>query len=264
MVGTSTMENTIAEALRNQIPVRALPGVSIANVQEQSEQPFDISFDLLSGPNQIRVLGEVKPTFSPRVLEEIGPWIRRLKSLRTDVAVAVIAPQLSSQAQTFCIENGIDFLDLAGNVFINVPGKFTLQRNGMRASAEFAVPSQSARTANVFSGRFSRVLRVLLQQPRPWSISEIARELEKESTQFRERFPDTDVDFTISQGSVSKAITGLEEQLGVRRRGTAIVVPEPARLLQQWADKYKERYRWRLRSSFQAGKLRQLYLSRAE
>ena len=253
MVGTSTMENTIAEALRNQIPVRALPGVSIANVQEQSEQPFDISFDLLSGPNQIRVLGEVKPTFSPRVLEEIGPWIRRLKSLRTDVAVAVIAPQLSSQAQTFCIENGIDFLDLAGNVFINVPGKFTLQRNGMRASAEFAVPSQSARTANVFSGRFSRVLRVLLQQPRPWSISEIARELEKESTQFRERFPDTDVDFTISQGSVSKAITGLEEQLGVRRRGTAIVVPEPARLLQQWADKYKERYRWRLRSSFQTG-----------
>ena len=253
MVGTSTMENTIAEALRNQIPVRALPGVSIANVQEQSEQPFDISFDLLSGPNQIRVLGEVKPTFSPRVLEEIGPWIRRLKSLGTDVAVAVIAPQLSSQAQTFCIENGIDFLDLAGNVFINVPGKFTLQRNGMRASAEFAVPSQSARTANVFSGRFSRVLRVLLQQPRPWSISEIARELEKESTQFRERFPDTDVDFTISQGSVSKAITGLEEQLGVRRRGTAIVVPEPARLLQQWADKYKERYRWRLRSSFQTG-----------
>jgi len=253
MVGTSTMENTIAEALRNQIPVRALPGVSIANVQEQPEQPFDISFDLLSGPNQIRVLGEVKPTFSPRVLEEIGPWIRRLKSLRTDVAVAVIAPQLSSQAQTFCIENGIDFLDLAGNVFINVPGKFTLQRNGMRASAEFAVPSQSARTANVFSGRFSRVLRVLLQQPRPWSISEIARELEKESTQFRERFPDTDVDFTISQGSVSKAITGLEEQLGVRRRGTAIVVPEPARLLQQWADKYKERYRWRLRSSFQTG-----------
>ena len=253
MVGTSTMESTIAEALRNQIPVRALPGVSIANVQEQPEQPFGISFDLLSGPNQIRVLGEVKPTFSPRVLEEIGPWIRRLKSLRTDVAVAVIAPQLSSQAQTFCIKNGIDFLDLSGNVFINVPGKFTLQRSGMRASAEFAVPSQSARTANVFSGRFSRVLRVLLQQPRPWSISEIARELEKESVQFRERFPGTEVDFTISQGSVSKAIAGLEEQLGVRRRGTAIVVPEPARLLQQWADKYKERYRWRLRSSFQTG-----------
>jgi hypothetical protein len=247
------MENTIAEALRNQIPVRALAGVSIANVQTQPEQQFDISFDLLSGSNQIQVLGEVKPSFSPRMLEEIGPWIRRLKSLRPDVAVAVIAPQLSLQAQTFCIENGIDFLDLAGNVFVDAPGKFTLQRNGMRASGKSATHSQGARIANAFSGRFSRVLRVLLQKPQSWSVSGIAQELEKESAQFRKRFAATDVDFTISQGSVSKAIAALEEQLGVRRRGTTIVVPEPSRLLQQWAEKYKERYRWRLRSSFQTG-----------
>jgi hypothetical protein len=253
MESTARAEKQVAEALRNQTPVRDLAGVSIANVQEQSDQQFDISFDLLSGANQIRVLAEVKSAFSPRVLEEIRPWIRRLKSLRPDVAVAVIAPQLSVQAQAFCIENGIDFLDLAGNVSINIPGKFTLQRSGMRASGELARPSEDARTVNVFSGRFSRVLRVLLQQPRSWSVSEIARELEKESRRLRESFPATDIDFTISQGSVSKAIGGLEEQLLVRRRGTAIVVPEPLRLLQQWAEKYKERYRWRLRSSFQTG-----------
>jgi hypothetical protein len=247
---TPTTESKVAGALRSQIPVRAIPGVSITNVEQNLEQPFDVSFDLLSGPNQIRVLGEVKTSFSPRILEEIGPWIRRLKLLRPDVAVAVIAPQLSAQSQAFCIENGIDFLDMAGNIFINVPGKFTLQRSGMRASGELIATSPSERTVNVFSGRFSRVLRVLLQQPRSWSVSEIARELENESAQFRKRFPGTEVDFTISQGSVSKAIAGLEEQLGVRRRGTAIVVPEPARLLQQWAEKYKERYRWRLRSSF--------------
>ncbi len=75
-------------------------------------------------PGQIRSsVGGSKSAFSPRVLEEIRPWIRRLKSLRPDVAVAVIAPQLSVQAQAFCIENGIDFLDLAGNVSINIPGK---------------------------------------------------------------------------------------------------------------------------------------------
>jgi hypothetical protein len=247
---TPITESKVAGALRSQIPVRALPGVSITNVEQNPEQPFDVSFDLLSGPNQIRVLGEVKTSFSPRILEEIGPWIRRLKLLRPDVAVAVIAPQLSAQSQAFCIENGIDFLDMAGNIFINVPGKFTLQRSGMRASGEPIAPSQSERAVNVFSGRFSRVLRVLIQQPRSWSVSEIARELENESARFRKRFPGTEVDFTISQGSVSKAIAGLEEQLGVRRRGTAIVVPEPGRLLQLWAEKYKERYRWRLRSSF--------------
>ena len=107
MESTARAEKQVAEALRNQTPVRALAGVSIANVQEQSDQQFDISFDLLSGANQIRVLAEVKSAFSPRVLEEIRPWIRRLKSLCPDVAVAVIAPQLSVQAQAFCIEDSI-------------------------------------------------------------------------------------------------------------------------------------------------------------
>jgi hypothetical protein len=243
----------VAEGLRSQLPIKGLLGVSIQNVREQPEQPFDISFELCSGPNQVQVLGEIKPTFSPRLLEEIGPWIRRLKSLRTDISVAVLAPLLSPQAQAFCLQNGIDFLDLAGNVFINVPGKFTLQRSGMRAPSQIGAESQNVRSANVFSGRFSRVLRVLLQNPKSWTVTEIARELEAESTRFSERFPKADVDFKVSLGSVSKAVASLEEQLGVRRRGTAAIVAEPLRLLQQWGEKYKERYRWRLRSSFQTG-----------
>jgi hypothetical protein len=245
---SNTTQQMVAGALRSQLPVKGLPGVCIQNVSEQPEEPFDISFELCSGPSQIQVLGEIKPVFSPRLLEEIGPWIRRLKSLRTDVSVAVIAPLLSPQAQEFCIQNGIDFLDLAGNVFINVPGRFTLQRNGMRASKS-GRPSEGERNVNVFSGRFSRVLRVLLEQPKSWTVTEISRELEAESTRLIERFQGTD--FKISQGSISKAVAGLEEQLWVRRRGTAIMVPEPLRLLEQWAEKYKERYRWRLRSSFQ-------------
>jgi hypothetical protein len=173
--------------------------------------------------------------------------------LRADISVAVLAPVLSPQAQAFCIQNGIDFLDLAGNVFINVPGKFTLQRSGVRASERSGTPTENVRSANVFSGRFSRVLRVLLENPKSWTVTEIARELEAESTRFSERFPNAAVDFGISLGSVSKAVAGLEEQLGVRRRGTAVIVAEPVRLLQQWGEKYKERYRWRLRSSFLTG-----------
>jgi hypothetical protein len=80
----------VAEALRSQVPVKGLPGVSIQNVCEQPEQPFDISFELRSGPNQVQVLGEIKPSFSPRLLEEIGPWIRKLKSLRADISVVLL------------------------------------------------------------------------------------------------------------------------------------------------------------------------------
>ena len=161
----------IAEALRSQLPVKGLPGVSIQNVREQPEQPFDISFELRSGPNQVQVLGEIKPAFSPRLLEEIGPWIRRLKSLRADISVAVLAPVLSPQAQAFCIQNGIDFLDLAGNLFINVPGSSPCSATGCARAASQGAPAENARNANVFSGRFSRVLRVLLENPKSWTVT---------------------------------------------------------------------------------------------
>jgi hypothetical protein len=115
----SQTERIVAEALRNQIPVKDLEGVYISDVQEQPEQPFDVSFELRSGTNRVQVLGEIKPNFSPRLLKEIRPWIQRLKSLRGDVAIAVIAPALSSQAQAFCAQNAVDFMNLAGNVSIN-------------------------------------------------------------------------------------------------------------------------------------------------
>ena len=43
----------------------------------------------------------------------------------------------------------------------------------------------------------------------------------------------------------------MPEQLWIRRQGTVVLIPEPKRLLMEWAEKYKERYRWRLRSSFE-------------
>jgi hypothetical protein len=124
----------------------------------------------------------------------------------------------------------------------------------LRARARTGSKSESSQSSNVFSGRYSRVLLVLLENPKQWTLTEIGRELEAESERFSSSFataPKTD--FRISLGAISKAIASLEEQLWIRRRGMAVVLPEPKRLLEQWAEKYKERYRWRLRCAFQTG-----------
>ena len=245
-------EASISDALQKQLPVKDLPGISIRDVRSRPEEPFDISFELISGSNRVRVLGEVKRTFTPSVLQEIAPWVERFKSLRPDVAIAVISPMFSQQAQAYCIQNRLNFLDLAGNIFVDVPGKFTVQRTGRRIKGISALESEGPRSLNVFSGRTSRILRVLLENSKTWTLSEIARELDAETNRFLTIFPGAQIDFQVSLGSISKAIASLEEQLGIRRRGTSLIVPEPRRLLQQWAEKYRERYRWRLRSSFQA------------
>lgn len=246
----SDVERAIADGFRKQAPINGLPGIAIENVRIQPEPGFGIAFEIRSGSQRIPVFAEVKPNFSPRHLAEIVPWVQRLKSLRDDVSVAVAAPSLSPQSQAFCIENGIDFFDLAGNVFISVPGKFTLQRIGMR-NRSIERPALVLPAMNVFSGRASRVLRVLLEKSREWSVKGIADELTRESQRLMTEVPEWQLNLSISMGTVSKAVASLEEQLWIRRAGAKIVVPEPARLLRQWAEKYKERYRWRLRDAVQ-------------
>lgn len=251
-----TAEATIIQAITDQVPFAQLPGIRVTNVADS--RPFDVRFDLESGTNKVRVYAEVKQSISPRQLENIAPWIARLKAIEKDAAFAVISPALSQQAQAFCIEAGIDFLDLAGNISINVPGKFVLQRTGQRSKISIEL-AEGPREVNVFSGRFSRVLRVLLQQPRTWTLTEIASELDRQSNAnpivsgaTSDQLKDSN--FRISLGSISKALASLEEQLLIRRRNSAALVPEPERLLKVWADKYRERYRWRLRQSFRLKK----------
>jgi len=240
---------TILDALRKQVPVKDLSGVRIAKVRQEPQRPFDLSFELISGENRILVFGEIKQAPSPKMLAEIGPWMQRMKSLKADAAFAIIAPGLSAQAQAYCVANGIDFLDLAGNISIQIPGKFTLQRLGRR-NPERNQSGDSSRTMNVFSGRSSRVLRVLLEKLKVWSLTDIAKELAAETKRVERVFGQS-IDFAISMGSISKTLSSLEEQLWIRRQGLAVLVPEPRRLLIEWAEKYKERYRWRLRNSFE-------------
>jgi len=243
-------EREALQALRTQIPVRDLPGVRIRAVKAQPKDAFDVQFELESGKSRILVLGEFKSVVSPKLLEDIAPWVRRMKSLRPGVSFALICPALSPRSQTYCIEQGIDFIDLSGNISINVPGTFTLQRLGLRAK-ERSGESASPLFTNVFSGRSSRVLRVLLEKPKPWSLTEIANELAAETKRVARAFSTQQIQFAISLGALSKALSSLDEQLWVRRQGSSVVVPEPRRLLLEWAEKYKERYRWRLRSSFE-------------
>jgi len=244
------LEKEVLQALRDQIPVRDLPGVRIREVKAQPKDGFDVEFQLESGQRSVLVYGEIKPAASPKLLEQLAPWIRRMRSLRKDAAFVLICPVLASRSQAYCIENGIDFLDLAGNVSINIPGAFTLKRLGMRGESRTTATDRPPAT-NVFSGRSSRILRVLLERLKPWTLTEIANELQAETNRVNREFSTKKLSFNVSLGAISKALSSLEEQLWIRRQNSAVLLPEPRRLLLEWGEKYKERSRWRLRSSFQ-------------
>lgn len=247
---TLPLEQEVAQALRKQAPVRDLTGVRIRDVKIRPANGFDVEFQLESGNRSILIYGEIKSVVSPKLLEQLNPWIRRMRSLRPDAAFVLICPSLTAQSQTYCLENRIDFMDLAGNISVNLPGVFTLQRLGRRGEPN-TTGTNSPSPTNVFSGRSSRILRVLLEQIKPRTLTQIANELEAETSRVSLQFSASKLTFSVSLGAISKALSSLEEQLWIRRQNSLVLVPEPRRLLIEWAEKYKERFRWRLRSSFE-------------
>ncbi len=262
------IEREILQALKSNEPFKNLPNVRVANLVEQPEGAqgrFDAKFDLQFGETTVEVYAEIKNTCTPKEVEQIGPWLSRLKATQKRAAFALVCPALSPQSQRLCLERNVDFIDLAGNVFINVPGKLLLQRVGMEPRQQ----TSPSFYRNPFSGKSSRILRVLLQKPRAWTLSAITEELASESR----RTQCGGVSFEVSFSLASRVLRSLEEELLVRRKPTSfdpdqavsteslkeellvvrrnpILVPEPGRLLTKWAQEYKDRYRWYLRRSF--------------
>ncbi|MGH9326434.1 MAG: type IV toxin-antitoxin system AbiEi family antitoxin [Terriglobia bacterium] len=256
----------VLQAVRANEPFKGLPNIRVENLVDQSigdEGEFDAQFDLRFGDMNVKVYVEAKTNCTPKQIDQIAPWLARMKAVRRDAAFALLCPSLSPQSQTLCIEKGIDFIDLAGNIFINVPGRVMIQRIGLKAADKI----DASFYRNPFSGKSSRILRVLLQKPESWTLREITEELKSESR----RAQGSNLDFQVSTGFASRVLRSLEEQVLVvsRRKGpgwiesqalrklgkqprrdSEVFVPEPKRLLDTWAEKYKERSRWNLRKSF--------------
>jgi DNA-binding HxlR family transcriptional regulator len=236
-------EQEMIEALRANQPFDGLPNVRVAMTDLKPPKPFDIEFDLKFSDTLVTVYAELKSACTPKEIEQIAPWLSNLKEAKSGAAYALICPYISPQVQAICDENKIDFIDLAGNISISVPGKFLLRRTGRKNTTK----TRLSFYRDPFSGKSSRVLRVLLEKPGQWTLTKIAEELESE----RQRNPALNDDFEISMASISRTLKSLEEELLVRKRDV-ILVPEPTRLLFRWADKYKERYRSYLRRSFKS------------
>jgi len=239
-------ESEILVALKTNEPLKGLPNVRIENLvplPDATGAKFDAKFDLRFGETKVEVYAEIKNSCTPKQVEQIAPWLSRFKATQKDAAFALVCPALSPQSQTLCLERNVDFIDLAGNVYINVPGKLLLQRVGMEPQRETG-PSFYR---NPFSGKSSRVLRVLLEDAKkPWTLSGITEEL---AAQTRSS-PCAGVSFEVSSSLVSRVLRSLEEELLIMRRNGTILVPEPGRLLTRWLQEYGDRYRWYLRGSF--------------
>jgi hypothetical protein len=198
------------------IPFLKIMEIKVEPVIGDIRPDFYVTLQLREGLRTI--IAEIKNNGEPRYARQAVNQIRRYSSeLQYNYGI-FIAPYISSQAAKICENEGIGYLDLAGNchisfenIYVHIEGRpnpFTRNRY----------------LRSLFSPKAERVLRVLLTSgPKEWKMEELAYEAE------------------VSLGQVSNVKKLLAEQEWIDSKSVGFSLKNPLTLLDEWSQNYKYR-----------------------
>jgi hypothetical protein len=173
----------------------------------------------VSGPNQDRVLvAEVKTAGQPRQAREaIHQLCAVIRSMPNAYGV-FIAPYISPRTAEICAEEGIGYVDLAGNC------RLSFDQIYIRKEGQPNPFIQKRDLRSLYAPKAERVLRVLMTHPhRDWKLTTLAREAK------------------VSLGQAHNVKKLLLDREWVREESQGLRLSEPGSLLHNWAENYDGR-----------------------
>jgi hypothetical protein len=196
-----------------------VPFVALKSI-EREPRPDGLDLDLRLRVSRAskRLIVEVRSSGQPRVIREAINQLARYRDKLSGAYAVVVAPYISPRAAQLCIDENIGFVDLAGNcrlcfdqVFIEQTGRTNpeVKRRDLRS---------------LYSPKASRVLRVLLDEPRrAWQLQQLAKEAQ------------------VSLGLVSNVKKLLTDREWIKTDAEGLRLVESAALLEEWAGSYSFR-----------------------
>ncbi len=133
----------------------------------------------------------------------------------------VVVPYLNDDWLAFLRSERMSGLDLSGNAWVQVPGRWSCFQRGF--------PNRfpdTKRTRAPYRGKSALVGRVLLSRPRFETISEVQGEIERRGG-------------SLSLGQVSKVLSALRDDLIIRKGDNGVRLIQPARLLDSLVESYR-------------------------
>jgi hypothetical protein len=216
-----------------------LGGIPFLNSRERIyESPSarfipDLYYEVTVGKSRQRIIVEVKSLGEPRQIRYAIQQLREYLALDGDAYPVVAAPYISNDTSLLCKENGVGYIDLAGNCFLNFNKVYIERRNYPNPNVE------KRELRSLFSPKASRIARVLLTNPkRSWQLQELAREA------------------SVSLGMVFKIKQRLLELEYAREERKNIMLNRPEEFLSRWAESYSFR-RNNMYDYFSLGSLRE-------
>lgn len=132
---------------------------------------IDLAISARSKGGKQRLLCEVKLNGQPRIVRDACRRLRDFIASGKKGYPVLIAPYLSPEATSICVESGVGYLDFAGNCRLVFDQVFILREGYPNPSV------QKRELRSLYSPKAERVLRVLLNAgPRAWKMQDLATE----------------------------------------------------------------------------------------
>jgi hypothetical protein len=199
----------------------SMPDTKIEGTEREVRLSGGMMADLVV---KLRILGrertmvvEAKASGQPKQARAAADQLKRLvldDSLKGAYPVFV-APFVSETSGAICRESEIGYFDLAGNC------RFALDGIYLEKTSPENPYKEKRSDAPLFSPKSSRILRVLLNEPkRKWQVQQLAQAAE------------------VSIGLASKVKRQLEEREWVATEEGGVRLTSPEEALRAWADTY--------------------------
>ena len=211
-------EKRIEEALLKSLG--DIPFVKVESAREL-KTPWGIP-DVIAkvqSPEGERILVvEAKTSGQPRLAREAINQLSRYKSKWKNAYGIFMAPYISPRSAEICSQEGIGYMDLAGNCYLSFDKIFIKKE---RPDNPFA---QKRELRTLYSPKATRVLRVLLSNPRKrWKLIALAEEAQ------------------VSLGQVSNVKKLLMDREWIQASDEGFSLNTPQALLTEWSDNYSYR-----------------------
>ena len=227
-------ERDIIDRLSSQIDL--YKPLEIIQINQESNYKIDaiIEFTIQGGPS-FEAMAEVVTRSTPKIIYQKSNLLKDLFSEfgNRKLVPMIVAPYISKIQSTILSEQGISWIDLSGNMLLNIPPEIYIERTGKPNKFPDTAPIKK-----VFEGTSSLVSRALLLRPEGFSSSnEIVEFINERNGQ-------------ITAATVSKVLKSLEEELLISRTNSNIFVKQPQQLLGNLAEGYADYSRRKKNSSY--------------
>lgn len=201
-----------------------LAGASFASVNALAQKTSgdgDLLVKVKTSAGSKYLIVKWKSSGQPRIVREAALMLARACQRRPSAYGVIVAPYISPKAAEICIEEGVGYVDFAGNRHLSFKGVYIEQSGKPNPS----VVRREQRS--LFSQKAARVLHVLFENPKKkWRIANLAKEA------------------GVSLGQAFNVKKRLLDREIIVVDGDGIALKDPATLLGEWAVAYVSRKNW--------------------